>query len=118
MLIKDIPKIMAICLGITIVIEVIFAYLFKVRDKKDLLNIVLANIITNPVIVTVTILINYKFGSTYYYISLVILEILVVIVEGLLYKKYLCFNKINPFLLSMLLNILSYVSGEIFWRCL
>lgn len=118
MLIKDIPKIMAICLGLTIVVEVLFAFILKVRDKKDFVNIILANIITNPIVVIIPIYINFKFGSTYYYISLIILEIMAVIVEGILYKKFLNYKRINPFVLSIILNILSYVSGEILWRCL
>ena len=118
MLIKDIPKIMTICLLLTIVVEIIFAYLLKVRNKKDFVNIILVNVVTNPIVVIIPIFINFNFGSLYYYISLVILEILAIIVEGLLYKMFLNYNKINPFLLSIILNILSYISGEIFWRCL
>ena len=87
MLIKDIPKIMGICLLLTITVEIIFAYILRVRDKKDYVNIILVNIVTNPIVVSIPIYINYQFGVIYYYISLVILEVLAVITEGLIYKN-------------------------------
>ena len=118
MLINDLPKIMAICLGLTIIIEVLFAFIFKVRKLKDFINIILANILTNPFVVTIPIYVNFKFGEVSYYIILIILEILVVIIEGKLYKDYLDYKRINPYILSLILNILSYISGEILWRCL
>lgn len=118
MLIKDIPKIMAVCLFLTIIVEVLLAFLLKVREKKDFVNIILANIVTNPIVVIIPIFINFKFGITYHYISLIVLEILAVIVEGLLYKSFLYYKKINPFILSIILNTLSYISGEVLWRCL
>lgn len=118
MLIKDIPKIMGICLLLTITVEIIFAYILRVRDKKDYVNIILVNIVTNPIVVSIPIYINYQFGVIYYYISLVILEVLAVITEGLIYKDFLSYKRLNPFILSIILNILSYIAGEIFWRCL
>ena len=118
MLIKDIPKIMAICLGLTIIVELLGALILKVRNRKDFINIILVNILTNPIVVIIPIYINFKFSTIYYYISLIILEITAIIVEGLIYKKYLYYQRLNPFVLSLILNILSYISGEIFWRCL
>ena len=116
MLIKDIPKIMLICLISTIIIETIFAFIFKVRNKKDFLNIILVNIITNPIVVIIPIYIELIYGLTYRNISLIILEILTVLIEGFIYYKYLDYRKINPYLLSFLLNLLSYFIGEIYWR--
>ena len=116
MLINDIPRIMVTCLLITIIIEVIFALLFKVRDKKDILNVILANIITNPVVVILPHYISFNYGFKLYDIVLLILEILAVIVEGFIYHKYLKYKKINPYLLSLLLNVLSYFIGDIYWR--
>ena len=65
MLIKDIPKIMIICLSLTIFIE-----------------------------------------------------LLSVIVEWIIYKKFLDYKRINPFVLSILLNICSYIAGEILFLLL
>lgn len=116
MLIKDIPKIMFICLVSTIIIETLFAFIFMVRNKKDFLNITLVNIMTNPIVVIIPTYIGLKYGLTYRNIALIILEILTVLVEGFVYHKYLEYKKINPYLLSFLLNLLSYLIGEIYWR--
>ena len=116
MLIKDIPRIMITCLLLTIVIEVLFALLFKVRDRKDILNVILANIITNPIVVILPHYISFNYGFKLYDVILIILEILTVIVEGFIYQKYLKYKKINPYLLSLLLNLLSYFIGDIYWR--
>ena len=118
MLIKDIPFVMIRCLILTIIIECLFAYLFKVRNKKDLLNVLLVNVITNPIVVIIPIYLNLKYGILYRNISLIILELLTIFIEGLCYKKTLSFKKINFFLLSFILNFLSYFIGEIinYWR--
>ena len=116
MLIRDIPKIMIICLLSTIIIEIFFAFLFKVRKKKDFLNIILVNMITNPIVVITSMYIGLKCGLIYRNISLIILEISTVIIEGFIYYKYLNYRKINPYLLSFLLNLLSYFIGEVYWR--
>ena len=116
MLIKDIPFIMVQCLFLTIIIEVLFAILFKVRNKKDLINIMLVNIITNPIVVITSIYLNLKYGLLYHDISIIILEISTVLFEGYCYKKALNYKKINPFLLSLILNFLSYFIGKLIWR--
>jgi len=42
---------MLLCLFSTIIIEVLVAILCGVRDKKDILNIILVNAFTNPLVV-------------------------------------------------------------------
>ena len=118
MLIKDIPLVMIRCLILTIIIECSFAYLLKVNEKKDLINVILVNVITNPIVVIIPIYLGLKFGLLYRNINLIILEILTIIIEGLCYKKNLNFKKMNPFLLSFILNFLSYCIGQIinYWR--
>ena len=53
--------IMIKCLLCTIVIEILIALVLNIKDKKDLLYVVLVNILTNPIVVLVPILINSKF---------------------------------------------------------
>ena len=101
------------CLLCTIIIEVLLALILKVKNKKDILNIILVNCITNPIVVVVPILTYLYYGYQMEIITLIFLEILTVIVEGLIYKKVLNFKKINPYLLSVILNISSYTIGEI-----
>lgn len=110
--INELPLIMLICLSSTIVIELIMSLLLGIRNKKDILNVILVNIMTNPLIVSILMYITYNrlFNTT---ISIIILEILVILTEGFTYKKVLTFDKINPYVLSLILNISSYFIGEL-----
>ena len=108
--INELPLIMLICLSSTIVIELIMSLLLGIRNKKDILNVILVNIMTNPLVVSILMYITYNrlFNTT---ISIIILEILVILTEGFIYKKVLTFDKINPYVLSLILNISSYFIG-------
>lgn len=112
MLLNDLPIIMLMCLILTIIIEIVVAIIIKIKDKKDFLNIILANCMTNPVVVSLPVYFYVRYGITERKISLIILEILTVIVEGIVYKKYFKFNKINSFTISLILNLSSYILGE------
>ena len=111
MILNDLPLIMFKCLLCTIVIEVIVSLILRVKDKKDILNILLVNVLTNPLVVTIPILIALRYGIYYQKITLYILEVLTVITEGFIYLKVLNYKKINPFVLSLLLNLSSYLIG-------
>lgn len=110
MLISDLPKIMLISLVCTIIIETSIAFILKYR-RKDLLNVVLVNILTNPLLNSSVIAINYYYGLKTRNICLYIFEIIVVLIEGYIYQKYLDNKKINGYILSLILNIASYVIG-------
>ncbi len=110
---NSLPIIMIRCLLLTIIIELIVALILGVRDKKDIINVILVNVITNPVVVVSQTLLYIKFGYTIEMIGIGILEVVVVIVEGLIYKKVLKYNKLNPILLSLLLNATSFFIGEL-----
>lgn len=112
MTIDELPIVMARCLFFTILIELIVALILKVRDKKDIINIILVNTMTNPLLVSLTVYITYNriFNRI---LSVIILELLVVVIEGFTYKKVLKYKNINPFILSLILNASSYFIGEI-----
>ena len=112
MLISDLPKVMVISLTCTIIIEVGFAFILKYRGK-DLLNVLLVNILTNPLLNSTIVAINVYYGLKARNIALYILEVIVVIVEGYIYQKYLDRRKINGFILSLILNVASYGLGLI-----
>ncbi len=118
MILRDLPIIMVRCLILTVIIEVLVALLLGVRNKKDLLNVMLVNIITNPIVVSLPHLLLIYFGYSIYRVSFYVLEVVTVLFEGLIYKKVLNYKKINPFLLSLLLNGSSYLIGEIINRFL
>ena len=110
MRVSDLPKVMVICLLMTIVIECTIAFIIGYR-KKDLLNVMLVNLFTNPVVSSLPVFFNYHYGLRARNICLYILEVLVVIVEGFIYYKVLERRKINGFLLSLILNVSSYLLG-------
>lgn len=112
MLISDLPIVMIRCLVITIIIETTIAIILKYRNK-DLINIILVNILTNPILNSVMVYINVYYGLKARNIFVGIFEVLVVIIEGAIYQKYLERRKINGYLLSLILNISSYVLGLI-----
>ena len=110
MSINDLPKVMIISLTCTIIIEVLVAFILSYRGK-DLLNVVLVNILTNPLLNSSIVAINVYYGLQARNICLYIFEILVVIIEGYIYQKYLNNKKINGYILSLVLNIASYGIG-------
>ncbi len=109
----NIPIIMIRCLICTILIECGVALIIGIRNKKDFLNILLVNCITNPIVVIVPLYLNLKYGLLERKIALIVLELLTLFVEGLIYKKVLNYKKVNPYLISLILNFSSYFIGEI-----
>ena len=113
MRINDLPFIMIRSLVLTLIIELIVALIIKVRDKKDLINVILVNLLTNPIVVSLPILIYINYLGNSQRISLIILEVLTLFVEGFVYSKVLNYKKTNPYLISLILNCSSYFLGEI-----
>ena len=110
MKLSELPYYMGKCLILTILIEGLIAFILGYR-KKDLLNVILVNIVTNPIVVTIPVYFNVKYGVFERNISLIILELLTLFIEGFIYFKCLKRKKINPFLLSLILNFSSYFIG-------
>lgn len=108
-LLKD----MIFCLSITIIIESVVAFIIGIRNKKDFINIVIVNCMTNPLVVSIPVYFNILYGSDYRNIAYVLLEIFAFISEGLVYYKVLNYRKINPFLVSIILNGFSLLAGEL-----
>ena len=96
----------AVAFSITIILEISLAYILKIKDKKDLLNIIIINFITN-VSLNSFIFISYMLFKKLI-IHILILEITIIIIEGTFYKKKLKYKRINPYLISLILNIVSY----------
>ena len=73
MLVSDLPKVMLISLSITLVIEVTIAFILKYR-RKDLINVLLVNILTNPLLNSVVVAVNFYYGLKARNMVLYILE--------------------------------------------
>lgn len=107
------PQTMLKCLIMTIIIELLIALILKIYNKKDIINIILVNILTNPIVSSIPYIISLFYGYKYYKLTLILLEIWAFVIEALIYKKYLNNKKINPFILSIILNLSSYLIGLI-----
>lgn len=103
---------MFINLVLTIFIELGISLLLGIRKRNDINNIIYINCITNIVlnyIINILSIIFYK-NIFIVYVILGILEILVIFIEYIYYKNNLK-SKINPLLLSIILNTLSFTIG-------
>ncbi|MFB0921651.1 MAG: hypothetical protein QMB62_12365, partial [Oscillospiraceae bacterium] len=83
----DFVRTLLISLGLTIVLELIFAYSFKIRGKSELILVVVVNVITNPAVVLLNNLLQRRTELPRVTVVL-ILEAAAVLVEGLYYKRY------------------------------
>lgn len=110
-MLNSLPLMMLVCLTLTLLIESLTALICGVRTKRDFLLIFLANLMTNPVLVCVTFLLGFFFGMRVRMPVEILLEISVVFIEGLVYRKATDYKKLDPFLLSLILNAASYLSG-------
>lgn len=94
---------------ITIIIEFIIALFFKVKPKK---SVIIANVITQPVlqllVYLIFILTSYMAANIAFYM----LEIAIVFIEYLIYKKYMQYeSKQKIFLYSLIANAASFGLG-------
>ncbi len=101
-------------LFLTVLIEETAAYLLGLRGK-DLLLVLLVNVITNPVLVTLSLTLMYYISvGTGQILTYLILEPIVIYVEYRFFDMYLSAKR-DPFRLSLILNLLS-ITGGILWQ--
>ena len=102
-----------VALIITIVIEVLVAYFFNFRKKEQLLSVIGINFVTNPIA-------NFLFQLKIIQFSIpnvLLFEVLIVIVEALILAKVLNKQKREMLILSLTINLFSFLTGVIlFWR--
>jgi hypothetical protein len=100
---------LALSLVLTIVLEAGFFLLIGKRDKKDLLLLLLVNVLTNPVVVLSFWLVAL-YTDWNARIVLILLELFAVLIEGYYYKKYGRSFR-YPYLFSLAANIVSFGTG-------
>ena len=100
---------MMVSLALTIVIEAGFFLALRKRNKRDLLLVILVNVITNPVVVLLFWL-AALYTDWNRNLVIVPLEIFGVLTEWFFYKKYGAeFSR--PFLFSLSANAVSFGAG-------
>ena len=100
---------LAVSLSLTVALETGFFFLTGKRDKKDLLLVVLVNVVTNPVVVLL-----YWLAALYTDWNMIVviipLEAFAILAEGYYYKNYgRCFKR--PYIFSAGANMFSYWIG-------
>ena len=108
-LITIIP-IFTFCLILTITVELIVAKSLGVKDNQALLIVVAAQVLTNPIAVFITsALVDVVANDTQYWACVIVVELVVIAVEGLIYKVKRVSN--TPWTLSILSNLASVSVG-------
>ena len=100
---------LAVSLLLTLALETGFFLLIGKRNKKDLLLLMLVNILTNPVVV-LTYWLTVLYMDWNAETIIMPLEALAVFIEGYYYKKYGCSFK-RPYLFSLVANTFSFGTG-------
>lgn len=115
MTLEQLPLIMIRALLITIAVECAVAWLLGVRSLRDQKIVVLANILTNPILVSTEAAVLLFAGRQALLYASVLLEVLAITVEGLVYRKRIRVST-GPLILSLVCNIASVAAGIILDR--
>ena len=102
---------LAASLSLTIVLELALLFILGIRDRKDILLIVLVNIITNPLVM---LLYWLTISHTYWHTAIIKapLELFAIVTEGYYYQKYgRRFRR--PYTFSVVANLFSFGIGEL-----
>ncbi len=110
----EVLKAFGVSLGLTLVIELTLALLFRVRSKRGLLIVLLANVLTNPAAVFLCMAFGPFSGKLFLLFQLLV-EAAVVWTESRVYRDFRedLNAALSPFLLSLVLNACSYGTGLI-----
>ena len=112
-MLNNLPYYLVNALLLTVIIETAIALLIGIRKPADVLNVVLANVFTNPIVVFSIFMVGYIYGNKIRLAATVFLELFAFLSEALIYRKTLSTKRISPFLVSLILNATSFFSGEI-----
>ncbi len=101
---------LGISLLLTLVIELLFALCFRIRGK-DLIIVGLVNVLTNPAVVVLYLLLC-RYYCLWDAAVVIILEIIAFLTEALIYKT-VCRSIKRPFLFAFGANAFSYLCGAL-----
>ena len=101
---------LGVSLMLTIILEVGFFYLCGIREKKDIMLLVLVNILTNPLVVMIYFII-LRYSDWNKIAVVIVLELLAVLTEGYYFKAYGKTLR-RPMLLSLGTNMFSFCIGQ------
>lgn len=99
-------------LSLTLVIEVVVAIVFGIRQRRGFLAVFLVNIVTHPLLHLLLIILSYFSIPTVNDFVIYGLEIIVVLAEGYLLSYALHKRFKSMLLLSLLMNAASFFIGR------
>lgn len=102
---------LVVSLVLTLIIELSVSLIVGVRKRNDIITIIAVNFLTNPLVVFLASITKIYGSDLLYCIVVAILEVIVFIVEGIILKKILLFNKISGLKLSLINNLTSFLIG-------
>ena len=100
-----ITRILLVNLYLVLILEVPWAVLFGAKGKRKIITVVLANVVTNPLVVLCSV------GAGIFFAKWKLPVIIVT--EGAIFSGCKVFDKRNPYIISLFLNVVSYFTGEI-----
>ncbi len=103
-------------LGATVLLEVLTGFLLGLRGKKELLLVVLVNVLTNPLLHLLAGGVYVLAGREWMRIAIyAVLEPLVILAEGWIYQFGLKVS--HPYCMSFIMNLVS-ITGGVVWTLL
>ena len=105
-----------IALILTLIIELSVAYVFGFRNKKSIITIIFANLITHPLLCYFLWMNSVIFIIPINYISIIVLEILVALLESALLFLALKQNYLDMLKLSFGINMASFFVGLLIFK--
>ena len=95
---------LATSLALTLVLEGLYGLIWRLKDRRDWLLLLLVNVVTNPIVVSLYRLV----GQSWPFVAA--LEAAAVLAEWLAYRKW--GRETRPaFLFALCANVFSYFSG-------
>lgn len=113
-MITDILLKFGVSLGATLVIEILLALIFGVRNKKGLLIVLLVNTLTNPAAVLICWLADLYFFYGFEFLVEIAVEIAVVVLEAKIYMMFIHNEEFKiryPVRMAVVCNLVSWLTG-------
>ena len=105
---------LVISLGLTLLIELLVALILGIRNKEDMLIVILVNTLTNPVVVFCANCILLLESNLVYNVYVAVVEVLVVMIEWKIYQSFFSERyQHSSFFLSLICNLSSFLFGMI-----
>lgn len=106
-------KSLIVSLILTLILEIISSILLRIRSKRDLIIVIIANICTNPVVVYMSNLLALICNKTSFIIGVLVLELLAILIEANIFKMYLKDRNKDHLKISIINNFISFNIGNL-----